>query len=147
MATDKAIVARYTNTRQKSRLVELFPWIGGGTSTTIYPYVYMSRRVYKNIHDKNPDPYAVSVLLHEEEHIERIHRAGVRRWYGRYLYSRKFRFEEELAAMIPQFAYIKSHGLTLDFNQRARVLSGHLYFWPVSRTEALRRLTEIWDNA
>ncbi|HSX08458.1 MAG TPA: hypothetical protein VLG11_06220 [Candidatus Saccharimonadales bacterium] len=143
----KSIVKQYDNIRKKSWIVELLPWIGGGTSTTLYPYVYLSRATYKSIRSANPDPYKISTLIHEEEHIKRIKNEGARRWYIKYFLDRHFRLEEELAATAPQFSYLKSLGLTFDMQRKARVLAGHLYFWPVSRKEALRRLSTLWEKA
>jgi hypothetical protein len=66
------------------------------------------------------------------------------RWMLRYTISGEFRFEEELAALLPQFAHIKHKGLDFNMEHRARVLSGWLYFWPVSYEEALKRLNQLW---
>lgn len=144
MASD--ILSKYDNLRKKNFIVELFLWVGGGTSTTIYPYVYLSRSVYKSIHSSQPDPYKISIVLHKEEHIKRIKKIGASKWYRQYFISRKFRLEEELIATKPQLAYIKSKGLTFDLDRKARVLSGHLYFWAVSRNEAKTRLTNMWNS-
>src|SRR5579872_5597073 len=130
----------YQNLRKKNLFIELLPWIGGGTSTAIYPNVYLSRKVYKNIHGANPDPYKVSTVIHEEEHIKRISKVGAKYWYRRYFLDKTFRLEEELAASKPQFSYLKTLGLTYDLDQKAKVLSGHLYFWPASKEQILDKL-------
>ena len=140
------ITKKYNNIRKKNFFVELLPFIGGGTSTAIYPNVYLSRKVYKSVYSKDPDPYRISTLLHEEEHIRRIEQKGVLKWYFLYMVDRHFRFEEELQATVVQLAYIKDLGLTIDLEKRAHALSGILYLWQISYKKALEKLTDSWDN-
>jgi len=142
----QAIVTQYKNIRKKSKLVELLPWIGGGTSTTIYPNIYLSSPVYNSVYSDKPDPYMISTLIHEQEHIVRIRKMGPAKWYMKYFLSRKFRLDEELAATKPQLAYIKSLGLTFNLERKARALSGVLYLWAASYKDVLAKLIQIWDN-
>lgn len=140
------LVYKYDNLRKKSIFIELFPWVGGGTSTAIYPNVYLSRAVYKSIYSETPDPYKESTVLHEEEHIRRIKKLGPAKWYWLYFTSNDFRINEELAATEPQFAFLKRRGLAFNFERKAKVMSGHLYFWAISREDVYRRLTKMWDD-
>ncbi len=135
-----------SNVRKKPYVIELLPWIGRGTSTALYPYVYLSRKAYDNILSANPDPYSMSVLLHEQEHLKRAKKYGVLKWYVNYLFNRDFRFKEELAALKPQLGYVKSRGLTFNLELKARSLSGWLYFKPVSFDEALTEIKIIWER-
>lgn len=135
------------NIRKKNSLVELLPGIGRNTGTAIYPNVYLPKTIYTDVHSDKPNPYNICLVLHEQEHIKRIKREGIFKWYTKYLFSRKFRFEEELAATKPQLAFIKSKGLTFDLQRKARLLSGWLYLWSVNYDNALKRLKEIWNNA
>lgn len=135
------------NVRKKSVVFKLLPWLNNNTATAIYPNVYVPKRIYEDIQKKSPDPYNVALVLHEQEHIKRAKAKGVFRFYCKYLWSREFRFEEELAATVPQFRYIKSHKLQNHLEYRARFLSGWIYFWPVSYEKALRKLQAIWDAA
>lgn len=135
------------NLKQKNALIEALPWIGRGTCTAIYPNVYLTKAVYLDIQQDNPDPYNVSRIIHEQEHITRMKQHGVAKWYLRYLLSRKFRFEEELAAITPQLAFIKHPRLTFNLERTARSLSGWLYLWATNYDHALKRLIAIWKEA
>lgn len=145
--TQQDVVHNYQNIRKKPKLFDLLRHEGYGISTALYPNVYLSAAVYEGLHTDNPDPYHVSVLIHEEEHIQRIKRYGIFRWYARYLWSRRFRVEEELAAYRSQFTYLKAKDLTFNFARVARGLSSWQYLWAVSYTEALERLQKLWDEA
>ncbi len=140
------ITLNLSNARKKPYLIELLPWIGRGTSTAIYPYVFLSRKVYEDIVSANPDPYSVSSLLHEQEHLERARKYGVLMWYASYLFNKDFRFKEELAALEPQLRYVKSQGLTFNLERKARSLSGWLYFRPVSFDKALVEVQGLWHR-
>jgi hypothetical protein len=135
-----------SNIKRKPWLIDQLPWVGRGTSTALYPNVWLSAQTYDDLVGAYPDPYNVALLLHEQEHITRMKQMRPIRWVLRYMTSNRFRFEEELAALHPQFAYIKHEGLDFNMEHRARVLSGWLYFWPVGNEEALRRLNQLWDK-
>lgn len=135
---------RLDNVRRKSVFVERMPTIGRNTGTTIYPYVYLPRKIYDDIYSVKPNPYNIALVVHEQEHVKRIKQVGVLSWYAKYLISGKFRLEEELAATKPQFAYLKSRGLTFDLERKARWLSGAMYLWATTYPRALERLKAIW---
>jgi len=147
MNRGSGIAALRTHIRKKPWLVELLPFIGRGTSTALYPHVYVSSAVFADIFSDNPDPYHVCVLLHEEEHIARMRALGVARWYLYYLASPRFRIEEELAATKPQLAYIKQLGLTFNLERNARALASWLYLWAIPYADAMQRLQTLWDKA
>lgn len=132
--------------KKKSWVVDQLPWIGRGTCQAVYPNIYLSRKVYDSIISDSPDPYAVSVVLHEQEHLARMKQYGVLKWGLRYLVSPRFRFEEEVAATRPQFAHIKSLGLMLNIERKAKNLSGWLYLWPTSYPNAMKRLKKLWQS-
>lgn len=113
----------------------------------MYPNIWLSRAAYDNLISDMPDPYQVALLLHEQEHVKRIGEAGAINWMVKYALSPSFRFYEELKAMRPQFSYLKAEGLSLDLDKRARVLSGWLYFWPVSFSAAKQRVEELWNES
>lgn len=133
--------------KRKPWLIDQLPWVGRGTSTALYPYVWLSGKTYDNLTGPHPDPYSVALLLHEQEHIARMKKAGPGRWIFRYLASGSFRFEEEVAAIRPQYGYLKREKLDAHMEFRAKRLSGWLYFWPVSYNQALKRLKRLWEDA
>lgn len=140
------ISLKLTNVRQKSWLIEWLPGIGQNTATAIYPYVYLPRSIYKDVHDTHPSPYNIALVLHEQEHITRAKNYGVMRWYLRYIFSPRFRFEEELAAYVPQMAYLKRQDLAFDVKRKAKGLSSWLYGRPVGYDEVFRRVNQLWES-
>ena len=134
------------NVRRKPILIDIFPGIGRNTGTAVYPYVYLSRSLYRDAMSGNPNPYTIGLILHEHEHLARIKRAGVINWYVRYFLSPKFRLNEELKATVPQFAHIKRSGLTISFEKRARLLSGWMYLWAGNYKATVTKLARIWET-
>lgn len=142
----QSIAQQYHNIRKKPKWLELIRWEGTATASAIYPNVYVSATTFASFHKAHPDPYAVSLLLHEEEHIRRIKERGVAQWYIRYMVDRSFRLSEELAAYRVQFAYLKERNLTFNFERVARALSGWLYLWAIDYEAALKQLQRAWDE-
>lgn len=63
-----------------------------------------------------------------------------------YWMSSNFRFEEEIAANIPQIKYLIQHNVKFNIEKRARDLSSFLYLWSVDYDEAKERLENIMDK-
>jgi hypothetical protein len=135
------------NVRPRPVYLDKLSGLSPHSGTAIYPYVYVSRALYDNLISGNPDPSSVALVLHEQEHIERIRNTGALKWYSRYLFSPKFRLHEELAATKPQFAYLKRMDISAHLEHRAKVLSGPMYLWPASYDDALKQLYAIWESA
>lgn len=134
------------NVRPKPRWLDFLPVVGRGTCHAIYPYIYVSRPIYRNISGTSPDAYAIALLLHEQEHIKRMQKYSVLKWYVQYFCSRAFRLNEELAATEIQLQHIRHEGLTFDLQRRARQLSGSMYLWAGSYKNTLARLQHMWDT-
>ena len=134
------------NIRQKPKFIDVLPGLGRGTCHALYPNIYLSRSVYMNLTSEHPSPYTEAVVLHEQEHLNRMKQYGVMKWYLKYLTSRSFRLDEELAATEVQLVYIKAAGGTLDLERRARQLSGPLYLWAAKYDTVLGRLMDMWDK-
>jgi hypothetical protein len=83
------------NVRPRPVYLDKLSGLSPHSGTAIYPYVYVSRALYDNLISGNPDPSSVALVLHEQEHIERIRNTGALKWYSRYLFSPKFRLHEE----------------------------------------------------
>ncbi len=135
-----------SNVKRKPQFIEALPWIGKGKSTALYPNIWMCASEYDDLLSPSPNPYNIALLVHEQEHIKRMKQAGPIKWIAKYIVNNSFRFNEELAALRPQFAVLKKHGLDPYLQYRAKRLSGWLYFWPVSIDEALIRLKELWNE-
>lgn len=135
------------NVRKKPYLIDKLPWVGRGACTAIYPYVWLSRQAYDNLNQAIPDPYSVAVVLHEQAHLNRMKEVGVINFYFRYVCIPGFRFNEELEATKPQFAYLKRQSLAYNFEQKARQLSGWLYLRSTSYERALSSIEDLWDRA
>lgn len=135
-----------SNVKIKSGLWNLIPWILNKTAQAIYPNIYIPRSMYQKLISDNPDVWSIARLIHEQEHIKRQKRSGFAVWVLKYIFSRTFRYEEEVAADIPKLKFIKEKGLDPYIEVRAKQLSGWLYFWPVSYLEAKKRLDDIWNN-
>lgn len=95
----------------------------------------------------NPDPRYISVLKHEQTHIERQKKMGWIIWGLRYTFSPNFRFNEELEAIKTSMKYLKKVKSSFDTEKRAKFLSGWLYLWCVSYEEAKKELDRAWKEA
>lgn len=117
--------------------------IGNKTALVIYPNIYLPKKVFENLKSAKPDPKNIAILLHEQEHIKRQSREGWFKWGVKYIFSRKFRFSEELVAIKASLRYRK---IGFDVEKEARILSGWLYLWPVSYKTAKRELEKMWGE-
>ena len=133
------------NVRRKPILIDIIPGVGRDTSSAVYPYVFLGRSVYADAFSTNPSRYTVGLILHEQEHLKRIKRYGVVKWYLHYLFSPKFRLTEELEAYAIQFAYLKHAGLTINIEKIAHFMSSWLYLWVGNYKDMFKRLNELWE--
>lgn len=131
------------NIKVKDGLWKLIPFLANKTAHGVYPNVYLPEHIYDNLKSKTPNPYNIALLLHEQEHIKRQKAQGRIKWLLKYIFSSKFRFNEELQADIPKIKYLKSKNLEFDLEKRAKQLSGWVYLWPVSYEEAKNKLNEL----
>lgn len=95
---------------------------------------------------KNPNPYYIATLEHEKRHLEREKEVGFLKFGFKYLFSPKFRFQEELIADKEAMKFLKKKGLTFNIEKSARYLSSWLYLWPVSEEKAKKELTKLWKT-
>lgn len=85
--------------------------------------------------------------IHEETHLIQQRRSYVfaTLWWVRYLFSKKFRFSQELEAFRRQYRHIKEFGGKDRFNAKvglAHALSSPLYGNIVSASEAMKLLEQ-----
>ncbi|MFA5770369.1 MAG: hypothetical protein WC894_02650 [Patescibacteria group bacterium] len=116
-----------------------------GTAQGIYPYIFIPKEIYKNLMSKNPNLYHVSLIVHEQTHLDRQREHGLILWIVKYLLNSKFRVMEELIANKYQMRYMKDHRLEFPFEKKAKMLSSWIYFWPVTYKEALKELKTAWN--
>lgn len=128
------------NVKLKVGLWKLIPFLAEKTAHGIYPNVYLPQSIYNNLKSNIPNPYNVALLLHEQEHVRRQKEQGTVNWLLKYIFSAKFRFNEELLADIPKIKYLKSKNLEFDLEKRAKQLSSWIYLWQVNYKEAKAKL-------
>ncbi len=102
-----------------------------------YPYIYFNIDIYEDIISTNPDPLNIGMVLHEFEHIKRIEKMGKYKFIFLYSISNKFRLKEEIEADKSRFKYLKDLNININLEERARKLSGIIYFWMISYKKAL----------
>lgn len=134
------------NVKIKPRFWEFLPWLSNYTAQAIYPNIYFSKGAYKKLSATKPDPIYVAALIHEQTHIKRQKKEGWFRWGLKYVFSGRFRFNEELEAIKPAMKHLKEKKVRFDIDKKARILSGWLYFWPVSYKTAKKELEEVWGE-
>lgn len=132
--------------REKPEFIKYFPFIGEYTANSIYPWILVPKDVYKNLKSPIPNPYNLALLIHEQKHYERQKKMGSF-WFGiKYLFSAKFRFNEELVAVKEAMKYLKKNKIPFDFDKKAKILSSYLYLWPVSKHYAEEKLRQVWEE-
>lgn len=119
----------------------ILPWFKN-TSTALYPNIYLPRALYTKLLN-NEDLYLQSTVIHESTHIKRQKEQGVVWWYLKYLFIPKFRYNEELEAIKPQFRFLNENGLELNIEKRAKALSSYMYLWCVRYENAYNDLTKL----
>ena len=132
------------NVKIKPQFWEFLPWLSRYTAQAIYPNIYFSKEAYKKLCAPKPDPIYIAALIHEQAHITRQKKEGWFKWELKYIFSGKFRFGEEFEAIKPAMKYLKEKKIEFDIDKKAKILSGWLYFWPVSYKTAKKDLERIW---
>jgi len=134
------------NVRSKGILWSTFAVLSTHTANAIYPNIWVPKHIYYDLKSKNPDPKNVAILIHEQTHIKRQRKTGWLAWGLKYCLSRKFRFEEELAAIKESMKYLKKNKLDFETEKSAKHLSSFLYLWCIDFNEAKRRLDKAWKE-
>lgn len=106
----------------------------------------MQPDIYQDLKSNNPNPESIGVLIHEQTHVKRNQELGVLKFGVKYIFSPKFRFNEELIATKAQFRFYKQNKIKPDIKKRAKALSGWVYFWPVSYDYAFKELKRVWEE-
>jgi len=109
-------------------------------------FILLRKEIIKDLASNQPNPQNVGILLHELEHKKRINKMGGMKFSWKFWASRKFRFEEEIAANVPQMKHLKEHNVKFNIDKRARHLNGPIYLWCSSHEEAKTTLTKLWNK-
>ena len=121
----------------------ILPHFGGNS---IYPFIFLKSEIYQDLKSDQPNPKHLATLAHELHHRQRQQAAGWFGWGCSYLFSRQFRFEEELSAYKITMQVRKHHQQDFDNQRCAKILSGPTYLWCTSYNNALKDLEEAWIN-
>ncbi len=122
------------------------PFLGIDVATTLYPNIYLPRKVYEDLVSTHPSVKSRSILLHEQTHIERQKIHGIVSWNLSYLFNKSFRLKEELFAIGAQMKFLKDNGGTYDCHKKARQFSSSTYFWMMKYDDALALLEDLNDG-
>lgn len=134
------------NVKMKPSFWNIIPWLTRQTATALYPNIYLPQHIYKDLLKRDPDPYNVALLIHEQTHIKREMEIGWFYFDLKYLFSPTFRVNEEFIAIKEAMKFIKSKELMWNTEKSARYLSGWVYLWPVSYKYAKKTLHDIWKK-
>lgn len=132
--------------KPKPKLLGILPMIGNRTANSIYPFILLPKTVYEALLEERPDPRLVALLIHEETHRNRQKKMGWFKFGIKYIFDKRFRFNEELLAVKEGMKYLKKNNIAFDFEKNAKHLSGWLYLWPVSKNYAKEELERIWNE-
>ena len=114
------------------------------TAQAIYPYILVPERIFQKLDSKYVEKKLISILEHERMHIIRQKQLGFLIWAIKYVFSSKFRVEEEFLAIEQSIKYLKHQGLNFDIEKYSQALSSWIYLWPISYSEAKNRLLYLW---
>lgn len=121
------------------------PWLNRYRGLTIGYLILLRPEIYKDLENEKPDPRNLAILVHEQTHVNRTQELGLVKFGLGYLFSKKFRFREELLAYKAGFEILKKNDVSVDINSLAKVLSSWVYFWPVKYDFAREKLLEAWE--
>ena len=113
------------------------------STTTLFAYG-------DTIYTRMPGPIDPALLRHEATHGAR-QGADPAAWWDRYLRDDLFRFEEELAAHVQEYLYIRDAGYGRSFRRHslrliANRLAGPLYGRMVTKARAKELIEEFSDR-
>lgn len=127
-----------------------FPWYfkflpisKHGFTSFLSNKIYLSDEVLLDLQNENPKPFSKSVLVHQLVHVNNF---GLSKFL-KYVFSRKFRIEEERKAYLQMFKVLKNNKETIDLDTISVQLSGVRYLWSFRYKGAQKFITNVWDSA
>lgn len=130
----------------RPKILNVFPLIRDTGGQTVYPFIFLKPVIFTDLMKEAPNPKYIALFYHEQKHRNRQKELGVLFFGIRYIFSRRFRFQEELAAYRITLKIYKQNSLTFDIEKISRALSGPLYLWSTSYREAKEELINAWGN-
>lgn len=117
------------------------PWARGAA---MFGRIYLRNTIWKDYLSGKPEPETLFVLAHEYTHTKRLGK-NIKPHIIFWL-NRKFRFQEELAAIREEMKVLKKYKKEFDIEKRAKHLSGLTYFWCTDYQTARAELKAIWTQ-
>lgn len=111
-----------------------------------YPYIYLPEHIHNHFLKNELTFHDESIIIHETVHIHRQKKAGTALYFLKYIFSRKFRLNEELVAIREQMTFLKKHGQKYDFDRKAGQLASAEYLWVTSFKKARLMLEGLWSE-
>ena len=109
------------------------------SAQVIYPYILIPESLNTKLKESDPD--SIGILEHEKVHLKRMKDLGICKWYLGYIFSRKFRLNEEVIAYKKQFKVLKKHNIDFDIEEYSKILSSWIYLKMVNEDKAKELLT------
>src|SRR5476651_2497163 len=134
------------NVKIKKGWWHITPVLSQYTANAIYPNIYLPESLYTDLLSDKPTAKSVSILIHEQTHIDRQKKLGWLYWSLQYTILADFRFNEEIEAITSAMKYLKQHGQEFDTERSAKFLSGYLYLWCCRYDTAKEVLDNIWKS-
>lgn len=124
--------------KPKTGLWSLLPF-NSSTAQTIFPYIFVPKKVFVNLNSVEPDLKYIALIEHEKVHLEQ-QQNGVLIYLIKYILFPQFRYKQELVAYRTQIKYLKAHKIPVDIDKFAKILSSWIYLKCVSFKQAKQDL-------
>lgn len=108
--------------------------------------IYIDKKLFNELENNKLTCNSESALAHEITHIKRFRKHGVIKSELIYWVNKKFRYNEELAAIEEEMKIYKKYNKNYYFEKASKGLSGFIYLWCTDYKTAKKDLKEIWDN-
>lgn len=128
------------------RYFAFIPFLGTSMACTIFGKIYFPLDQYNDLVSSNPTNLVKSVYLHELVHVTRQREQGSLLWNTKYLFSKKFRLQEELASIKEQMIFLKSVNEVYDIERKAKQFASSDYLWVCSYEVGKNILLELWKS-
>lgn len=107
----------------------------------VFPYIISPKFVIDGY--MNGEIKYIALIEHEFVHLRRISETVAIKWYLKYLFSPKFRLQEEVLAYTKQIKILRENNIKVDIDKFAEILSSFTYLKMVSKDKARSLLSEL----
>ncbi len=107
-----------------------------GYTLIFFKIIFLRREIFDNLKSNNPTTQNISILKHEEVHLQRAGKLQALK----YLFP-KIHLQEELITYKEQFKFLKENNETYNLENVAKHLPGLNY------QSAKKIITKIWNEA